>query len=337
MKIRILSIVLNWNSTAETEKCLRSLEATDAAGFIHDVLVVDNGSTEKSTDRYIKKWLARSIKVIKNRKNLGFSGGANTGIKYAKQGNYDYVALVNSDAVVDKKWLNNLYRSSLKHDSAITTGLILTTGSKLIDSTGVSYSIWGLPFPRDRLESRDTKRDSGYVFGASGGATLYSLKMLEDVGLFDEAFFAYYEDVDISFRARLKGYSVFYEKSAVAYHKIGYSSKKVKGLTTKQAFCNLPLLAIKNVPTRLLLRLAPRFALAYAMMLSKAFVHGYGGYAFLGYLKSVVILPKALWNRYNIQKTRRIKTKSLTSLISQSLPPRQTGLQKLVSKVPFLQ
>src|SRR6201999_312952 len=88
------------------------------------------------------------------------------------------------------------------------------------------------------------------VFVASGGASLYRIKMLQEIGLFDEDFFAYYEDVDLSFRAQLAGWKVAYAPRAVAYHQIGATSGHIKGFTTYQTIKNLPLLFYKNVPRK---------------------------------------------------------------------------------------
>lgn len=87
--------------------------------------------------------------------------------------------------------------------------------------------------------------------------------MLQEIGLFDEDFFAYYEDVDLSFRAQLSGWKVLYSPAAIAYHQIGATSSKIEGFTTYQTIKNLPWLLWKNVPSRLLWQVVPRFKLAY--------------------------------------------------------------------------
>ena len=90
--------------------------------------------------------------------------------------------------------------------------------------------------------------------------------MLKQIGLFDEDFFAYYEDVDISFRAQLAGWKVAYAPKAVAYHQIGATSSKIKGFTTYQTMKNLPMLLWKNVPAGLLISVVPRFSLPIQLL-----------------------------------------------------------------------
>src|SRR4051812_27073347 len=106
----------------------------------------------------------------------------------------DYAAPFNNDAVADEKWLENLVGYLDSHKSAgIACCKLLSADGKTIDSTGDYYTVWGLPYPRGRGESEIDKYDSDTdIFGASGGASLYRVSMLKEVGLFDEDFFAYY-------------------------------------------------------------------------------------------------------------------------------------------------
>src|SRR5690606_20741179 len=141
-------------------------------------------------------------------------------IRAALRKNTDYIALFNNDAVAHQDWLKNLVKT-LEDDpeTGIATCKLLSADKSRIDSTGDFYTTWGLPFPRGRGEAKLTKYDNDTrVFGASGGASLYRASMLKEIGLFDEDFFAYYEDVDISFRAQLAGWKVLYVPTAEAYH-----------------------------------------------------------------------------------------------------------------------
>ena len=106
--------------------------------------------------------------------------------------------------------------------------------------------------------------------------------MLNDIGLFDEDFFMYYEDVDLSFRAQLAGWKVRYTPKAIAYHKVGASSQKVPGFAVFNTFKNLPLVLIKNVPGRLFWTIGARFFLTYWLIFASAIRHGNGCPAFRG-------------------------------------------------------
>lgn len=324
----ILIVVLNWNGIDDTKKCIDSLLKQTYKNY--KILVVDNGSKDNSVSRLDALAAANpeKISVVKNPRNLGFAGGVNTGIRYAIKEKFEAVALFNNDAIADSNWLESLEKN-LHNDVSIVTGLLLHADGKTIDSTGDFYSSWGIGFPRNRNTKTENAPKSGYVFSASGGASLYSIKALKDIGLFDEAFFAYYEDTDISFRAQLAGHKIYYTKDAVAYHNQGATSRKIPGFTVYQTFKNLPLLFWKNVPTKLLLRVGGRFLLLYTLIFGNAIKKGSGWPAFKGILASVYYFwTRALWQRLRIQRTKKVSAKYIWSLLYHDIPPEQTGLRK---------
>lgn len=324
----ILIVVLNWNGLDDTKECVDSLLALNYKNY--KILIVDNGSKDNSAEelRKIAENNSSKVSFIANTKNLGFAGGVNTGISYVIQNNYDAVALINNDATVDSYWLSNLEKN-LKGDTAIVTGLLLRTNGKTIDSSGDFYSSWGIGFPRGRGKKTADAPTFGPVFGATGGASLYKTSLFKEIGLFDETFFAYYEDVDISFRAQLAGYKVYYTKDAIAYHKQGATSKKIPGFTVYQTFKNIPLLFWKNVPTRLLLKIGLRFTLLYVLILGNAIKNGSGAPAIKGVLVSIwYFWTSALWKRLKIQSRKKVDAKYIWSIIHQDLPPEQTGVRK---------
>lgn len=323
-------VVLNYKGIEDTIKCIASLSKQTYTKFT--IIGVENGSHDGSAEKFkeLEKKYGNKLVVCYNKKNLGFDGGVNTGIKWALANDYEYIALINNDATADKDWLRNLVEASQKQKSGITTGLLLREGGETIDSSGEQYSKWGLAFPRNRHSKAVEAPDSGFVFGATGGATLYSLKMIQEIGLFDEDFFAYYEDVDISFRAQLAGYKVYYEPLAIAYHKLMQTSKRMQsGFATYQMFKNLPLVFIKNVPGALLLPIGIRFYFAYLMMLGRAIVRGEALPAFHGVLMALLLGFKKFPTRWHIQRNKKVSTQYIKDLLWDDLPPDQTGLRKL--------
>jgi hypothetical protein len=326
-----LIVILNWNGIEDTLKSIDSL--LNQTYKQYKILIIDNGSIDNSV-LLLETLVAKNNKLhlIKNIKNLGFAGGVNIGIRYSIDNNYNTVALFNNDAVADEKWLESLV-SSLSTDTSIATGLLLSEDAKIIDSTSEMYSVWGMPFPRSRGTTASSAPESGYIFGATGGATLYKTSLFKQIGLFDESFFAYYEDVDISFRAQLAGHKIYYTKDAIAYHKQGATSKKIPGFTVYQTFKNIPLLYTKNVPAGLLLPIGLRLFVLYWLIFGNAVKNGSGKYAFKGWLASIwYFWSKALWNRFNIQSKKTVPTSYIKSLLWYDLPPEQTGLRKLRSK-----
>jgi GT2 family glycosyltransferase len=326
-------IVLNWNGINDTEMCVDSLLLQTHKNF--SIIVIDNGSTDESLEK-LKQIEAEhnNIIVIANSKNKGFAGGVNTGIKYALNKGFDSIALFNNDAVADKDWLVNLEDKLNKNNASVVTSLLVDSAGEKIDSTSEQYSIWGMPFPRSRGQEASIAPDSGYVFGATGGATLYKTSLFKQIGLFDESFFAYYEDVDVSFRAQLAGHKIYYDKDAVAYHKQGATSSKIPGFTVYQTFKNIPLLYIKDVPTSLLLPVGFRLLFLYWLIFGNAIKNGSGKYALKGWLASIwYFWTKSLWNRFYIQSKKTVPTSYIKSLLWYDLPPDQTGMRKLRKKL----
>lgn len=326
---RVAIVVLNWNGIEDTLVCLDSLLNQTYNDF--HIVVVDNGSTDSSKLRLIEfqKEHAKDVDVIYNPHNFGFAGGVNTGIEWALNEKYEYVALFNNDAVADKSWLKSLVKVAKDDEVGIVTGLLLHGDGKTIDSSGDWFSKWGLAFPRNRGDKVEKAAKEGYVFGASGGASLYKTALFKDIGLFDEDFFAYYEDVDISFRAQLAGWKVAYTPKAIAYHKQGATSKKIPGFAIYQTFKNLPLLFLKNVPGKLLFSVGIRFYFAYLLILANAVVKGDGWSAIKGAWMSFVLGFKKLGERKVIQKHKKVSAAHIKDILWDDLPPEQTGIRKV--------
>jgi GT2 family glycosyltransferase len=325
-------VVINYKGIEDTGECLESLAKQTYDNI--KIVAVENGSQDGSAEKFkeFEKQYGDKLVALYNDKNLGFTGGANTGIRWALEHDYDYVALLNNDAVADKDWVKSLVTAAQEHKSGLTTGLLLMHDGELIDSSGDWFSKWGLAFPRNRGNKASAAPDGGFVFGASGGATLYSCAMLREIGLFDQDFFAYYEDNDISFRAQLAGWKVYYESTAIAYHKLSQTSNRMpSGFAIYHTFKNMPLVFIKNVPLRLLLPIGVRFYPAYWLMLGNAIRHGKGSAALRGAGMSIVLGFKKLPTRWRIQHRKKASSRYIKSILWDDLPPDQTGLRKLRS------
>lgn len=293
------------------------------------IIVVDNASIDDSLE--ILASYGKKITTIKNTRNLGFAGGVNTGITYALEHDFEAIALFNNDAVANPDWLERLVEAmDNSPDVGIATCQIQLAHTKLLDSTGEFYTIWGLPFPRGRKQAITAYPDEEYVFGASGGASLYRSEALRQIGLFDEKFFAYYEDTDISFRAQLQGWKVLYVPSSRVTHRQGQTSKKmVRGFTVFQTFKNLPMLFWKNVPIQLVPSIGIRFFAAYTLIFLKALFSDKGLQALKGFIYSIIFIPHTIHERLHIQKNKKVHASYIRALVIHDLPPDQTGLRKL--------
>lgn len=326
---KVAVVIPNWNGMDSIGACLDALaEQTEK----HHVIVVENASTDGSLELLQTKY--PHAELVINSENLGFAGGVNSGIRQAIEQGFEYVALLNNDALVDKKWLKHLVKEldNNKHTGIATSKILNSDGSKL-DSTGDYFTVWGLPYPRGRGETDVDKYDQQTeIFAASGGASLYRTDMLKEIGLFDEDFFAYYEDVDISFRAQLAGWKVSFVPEAVAYHQIGGTSGKIKGFTTYQTMKNLQLLWYKNVPRKYLWRVGWRFTLAHTLFYLRAFTRRQGWAATKGDLKGTWLLMKAGKKRRSILKNRKVSDEYIWSMLVHDLPPNAKALRSLRAK-----
>lgn len=327
---RLAIIVLNWNGADDALNCVESLQQQTLRP---EIIIVDNNSSDDSVERFedhVKSQKKDAPILIKNSQNLGFAGGINTGLVHARKQGFEYIGVLNPDAIADKHWLKSLYTELTSHPSAgITTGLLLRRDGNTIDTSGDFYTTWGLPGPRNRDEPTvNAPNQPGEIFGATGGGALYRTAMLNDIGLFDEDFFMYYEDVDLSFRAQLAGWKVRYTPKAIAYHKVGASSQKVPGLAVFNTFKNLPLVLIKNVPGRLFWTIGARFFLTYWLIFASAIRHGNGCPAFRGIFASLIRQPRAWVHRVKIQRNRKVSIKYIRSIIHDGPLSNQTGLLK---------
>jgi GT2 family glycosyltransferase len=256
-------VVPNWNGRHLLDVCLGSLMAQSHPA---QVVLVDNGSEDGSADFVRSRY--PGVNLVELDRNHGFAGAVNRGVEVAKSAGARYVALLNNDARAAEDWLERLvWTMEEEQGVGIATSKVLQPDGRHIDSVGNLYSVWGHPFPRGRDEVDEGQYDKrALVFGASGGASLYRVAMLDEIGLFDEDFFAYYEDDDLSFRAQLAGWKVMYEPSSRAFHRIAATSEKHPTLRRYHVTKNAFYLYHKNMPLRLYVRYLPRFAVGFVSL-----------------------------------------------------------------------
>lgn len=316
---RVLITILNFNGWEETLPCMDTVLNQNYTNY--HVLLIDNGSADESIEKLAHFESNDKVTFLKNPKNLGFAGGVNQGIRHAIDKDYPYIALLNNDALLTKSWLKTMLASLKKHQVSSVTGLLLNGDGTKIESTGDNYSIWGLPFPRQRDEDVESAEESGIVFSGTAGASLYKTDLFKDIGLFDEEFFAYFEDTDIGLRAQLAGHKSYYDKSAIANHEHGTTSGKMPGFTVYQTFKNVPLIIWKDIPFGMMLSVGGRFIIVYWLLFVRALSRGQAAPAAKGAVKSIALIPHALRQRRVIQSKRRVTTKYLRSVLHPELPP----------------
>ncbi len=240
-------IILNWNGRHLLEECVASVLAQTFRDF--ETIVVDNGSTDGSVDFLQGKWGGK-ITVLTLPSNAGFAGGNNAGIRSASG---QFVILLNNDTAVDPGWLAALHDAVRRHPEAgmFTPKILNYYRRDEIDNTGHLIYPDGLARGRHRLEKDDGRFDEeGETLWPSGCAGVYRKEMLEDIGLLDETFFAYGEDVDLGLRARWAGWRCYYVPDAVVYHKYSATTGTYSSAKAFLVERNRLWILFKNFPVR---------------------------------------------------------------------------------------
>lgn len=314
------------------EELLEAVESLTKQTLEPYMIVVDNASTDGSVEA-LRKAYKKKVEIILHDVNKGYAGGVNPGLRRAIELGATYVAPFNDDAVADKNWLKTLVTYLDTHEKVGAAACkVLTFDKQRLDSTGDYYTNWGLPYPRGRREYDVGQYDSKKtIFAASGAASLFRVEALEQVGLFDEDFFAYYEDVDLSFRLQLAGWKVSFVPDSLVYHRIGMTSGRIKGFTTYQTMKNLPLLFFKNVPRTYLWRVGWRLWLAQTMFFARAVTRGQGWTALKGACKGLYLTGKKWPERRQIQKSRTVSNDYIWNIVVHDLPPNAHALRRLRS------
>ena len=316
---KIATIVPNWNGEDYLPTCIDSLLAQS---LNHTIIIVENGSVDKS-DGILANY-GDKITVLKQPKNLGFAGGVNVGIKYAIKNGADYVALFNNDAMADKNWLEELVKSIESNPKlgAVTSKFMRLDKTRL-DSTGDFYTWHGLPFPRGRNEIDNNQYDNkNEIFAASGGASIFNLKMFKEVGLFDEDFFAYYEDIDLGFRMQLAGWRVTYCPTAIAYHHVSGTGSKISGFGIYQTSTNFWYTFMKNMPGWLFFKYIPLACYWYARMFAARFIRGDLIPFTKGFIRALWFTPRTILKRRLVQKTKQVSNNYIDSIIIHGKAPK---------------
>lgn len=319
-------VIPNLNGGDEVLAAVQSLAEQSLQPYI---IVVDNASTDGSAEQIAQTY--PDVEIIHNKRNYGYAGGINPGFRRAIELGAAYAAVFNDDAVADKRWLKQLVdHLDANPKVAAAAAKILTTDKERLDSSGDYYTTWGLPYPRGRREY-DTHKydDQTVIFAATGAASLYRVKALQDVGLFDEDFFAYYEDVDLSFRLQLAGWKVSFVPASLVYHHIGMTSARVKGFTTLQTMKNLPLLWFKNVPKHYFWHVGRRLAIAHFLFFGRAVTRGQGWMAFKGVVMGAYLLCKKIPERRRIQGSKKVSDAYIWGMFVHDLPPNANALRGL--------
>jgi GT2 family glycosyltransferase len=328
-------IVLNWNGRKWLERCLGSLAAQTYAA--NEIILVDNGSTDDSV-----AWVARhfpAVQVIGNAENRGFAAACNQGARAARG---VYLALLNNDAWAEPQWLAELVRALEGQPERVgmaASKMLFADRPQIINSTGICVDRSGISWDRLGGTLDNPAETPADVFGPCGGAALYRRVLFEELGGFDETFFAYLEDVDLAWRARWRGWQALYVPSARVYHAHSGTGKEGSAFKTFHLSKNKVFWIAKNYPWPHLLIWGPW--LMFYEVLSQGFAvrMGQGVSALAGRLAGWRALPELLRQRRQIFRTARVSATELFGRLEPVAWPwqviaRYRSFQTLRSKEP---
>jgi len=319
-------IVVNWNRKDLLRACLTSLEAQ--AGVAFEVILVDNGSGDGSPEMAEREFAA---KVIRNRENRGFCAANNQGIAMARG---EFIALLNNDAEAEPGWLPALLRActSASDVGMAASKILVWENPRVIDKAG------HLIFPDGQNRGRGSGMpDLGQfdreeeVLWPDGCAALYRKEMLDQIGGFDEDFFAYGDDAELGLRARIAGWRCIYTPLAVVRHHRGATLGKDSMRRLELIERNRLLLAVKLFPASLLW-LNPLFFLARLAAGAAAAGRGAGDTAHFpglagkakmaravcrGHFEALRLTPRMWRKRAAIERIRKLSPREVRRLLFQ--------------------
>jgi GT2 family glycosyltransferase len=315
----MISIIIpNYNGKENLKLVFESLTKQSISDF--KVILVDNGSDDDSVIFTESNYPQHEI--IKLKKNTGFAFAVNCGIEQAlKKFNSEYIVLLNNDIELDQNFLKEGIKtfSEIPDAGFIAVKMMNYFKRNIIDNAGdFIKSNGGSPLMRGLGENDEGQYDKpGFVFGACAGAAFYRRELFVKEGKFDEDFFAYLEDVDLSFRFQLAGFKCYYNPKIICYHKRGETTKKFSGWETYYSEKNLVSLRLKNYPLSIYLKNTPLFFILRVRRFVKFFLK-YPPEVFKaavkGYLKGLAEVPSALRKRKSIQKNRKVGSEYIESL-----------------------
>ena len=295
-------IILNYDGRRWLSACLDALAAQrDAPPF--ETILVDNGSTDGSVEMVRTSY--PSVRVLETGTNLGFAAGNNAGARAAAG---DWLVFLNNDTVVDEQWLACLWAAHAEHPefALVTSRLVFLHDPSVVDSAGDGYLRAGGAFKHGHGRPAASFADSREVFGACGGAFMVRRDVYESLGGFDARFFMVYEDVDLSYRARLRGHRVWYAADAIVRHAGSGSLGTISPAAVFYGQRNLEWTWLKNTPRGLLAATAVSHAI-YGMAGLLHYVRlGLGGPALRGKWAALLALRAVLADRRAVQASRSI-------------------------------
>jgi len=253
--IKISIIIPNYNGAKYLSDCLKHLKVAinNCPNSKFEIILVDNGSKDNSIQLF--NHLTTQLNnhsSIQLPTNTGFATAVNRGIKVAK---YEYICLLNNDVNLDKNWFKLIIKNIKNNPkTSCFCGTVLNYDGTQIESQGISFDWSGKCL-------QNQNHPPGLVWGASGAVVIYQKNIIKYLGLFDEKYFAYIEDVDLAFRLQKKGYQTLLVPAVIAYHLGGGTSNRMGNFRAKQIFKNWFYFIFKNYSKKEILINLPKITI----------------------------------------------------------------------------
>lgn len=243
MNKEVTVVIPNYNGIKYIDACLKSVyEGT----VVPEVVVVDNGSKDGSPELVRQKY--PKCRLLCLEENTGFCRAVNEGIRLADT---EYVILLNNDTTVDREFTEKLVGAIKRKRKAfsVSAKMLSMKQPDIIDDAGDLYCALGWAYALGKGKPREAYHRPAQIFAACGGAAVYRKSVFEIIGYFDENHFAYLEDIDIGYRAKISGYCNYYEPEAVVYHAgSAVSGSRYNEFKVRLASRNSVYLIAKNMP-----------------------------------------------------------------------------------------
>lgn len=340
--MKVALILLNYNGRAYLPDLFASLGEINFPPEAADVFFIDNASTDDSLAwaQQHEKQLNRRVYFIANTHNLGFAKAHNVVFtKIITEGGYDFVALLNVDTIVDKEWLGELINAvkSERESGAIQSLIMLAHDNARINTAGNVLHFLGFGWVGqcgktiEEAHVPSTPYSIGY---ASGAAVVYPLSVLKRVGLFEEEFFMYHEDLELSWRIRRAGYRIVCAPRSRIFHKYHFSRHKKKWYWVERNRL-FTYASLYKIPTLVLF--APAWFLVECAVLMGSVFEGWFFDKLKSYGDFLRLVPAMVKKRKNLRALRLVRDKEILAAMQgtfQGAPFSSPGLSFVIN--PFL-
>ena len=307
-------IIPNYNGYKYLPVCLNALRKQTVTNF--EVILVDNGSIDESLGLIERNYT--EVKVIKLDDNYGFCKAVNEGIRASSA---PYVILLNNDTEVDEYFVEELLKGIKRSERLFSCSAKMLSYSERdkIDGAGNLYCALGWAYARGVGKNEENYNRNSRVFATCAGAAIYRKSIFAEIGLFDEEHFAYLEDIDVCYRARIAGYENRYIAGAKVYHVgSGTTGSRYNKFKVRWTARNSVYLIHKNMPILQAIINLPFFIVGYFIKMLFFFKKGFGIDYIIGVFKGIALSfrkPKVKFKRENLSRYIKIQIELWANVI----------------------